>query len=463
MHPNEILNILIVDDEEIVLKTLGDYLRQMGHNVAEAGDGLAGLRLIETDRFDLALIDVRMPKMDGITLLARAREIQPEMAIVIITGHGNMTTAVQALREGASDFLNKPVRLLELDAVLEKTRSLTSLRLEKNRLRNTIGSLQALDKKREGNWRLVGKSPAMEAIRRQIHQSIDSRCDTILITGETGAGKEVVARNIHFQSCAENVPFIAVSAPAMQDTLAESELFGHTKGAFTGADRDRQGYFELADGGTLFLDEVGDLSPAVQAKLLRVLETRSLRRVGGSTEIKVSVRVIAATNADLAALVEAGRFRTDLFYRLNVFAIHIPPLRERPDDILPMAERFLEAWTLARGGLVTGFTPGAQQALMEYAYPGNARELRNIVERAAILCGRGRIAAEQLNLAPPRKVIELPFEEPAVETSKNRIPDEKSLILNALSKMKWNRREAARQLGIPYSTLRYKINKYEIG
>ncbi|MBC8232089.1 sigma-54-dependent Fis family transcriptional regulator [bacterium] len=266
------LNIILADDEDIVLRTIGDYLRDSGHYVDEARDGLAALELIESREYELALLDVKMPGMDGMSLLAKAGEICPEMSVVIITGHGNMDMAIQALRLEAADFLTKPIKFLELDAVLEKSVRLRTLRQDRRRLRDNIRGIQASDALRAVNRNFVGISPATCKVREQIRQAVEVDCETILITGETGTGKEVVARNIHFQVGLPESPFIAVSCPSLPDSLVESELFGHVKGAFTGATNDKAGYFELADGGTLFLDEVADLSASAQANLLRVLE-----------------------------------------------------------------------------------------------------------------------------------------------------------------------------------------------
>jgi DNA-binding NtrC family response regulator len=450
------LRILLADDEEIVRKTISEYLRDSGQHVDEAHDGLAALARLETCDYDLALLDVRMPGMDGLSLLAEVREIRPEMPVVIISGHGSMECAIQALRLGAIDFLTKPVKLLELDAVLEKTLQIRELLKDRHHLRETIRGIQASQELRARNRSFVGISPAAHRVREQIREAVDADCETILITGETGTGKEVVAREIHFLASSEERPFIAVSCPALPESLMESELFGHAKGAFTGATGDRAGYFELADGGTLFLDEIADLSAPAQASLLRVLETRTLRRVGGSDEISVNIRVIAATNAPLEELVEAGKFRRDLFYRLNVYLINLLPLRERREDIRPLAEHFLSTYATARGFRFDGFSEEAKNVLQGYDYPGNARELRNLVERAAILCRSGQILAEHLNLPKPSaedipaKPVHLPGDQ------------ERARILKALEETRWNRRMAARKLGMPYSTLRYKMQKLGI-
>jgi len=454
--PERSLRVLLVDDEDIVHQTLAGYLRDSGHQVDDAYEAESALTLLEQNDYDLALLDVQMPGMDGLSLLGKVVLLQPELSAVIISGHATMDITIQALRLGAADFLTKPVKLLELDAVLEKAVRIRELRQLQRHLRDTIRRLQASEDQRERNRRLVGLSPATEDVRRQIRMAVEAKCDTVLILGETGTGKEVVAREIHFLAGPDESPFIAMSCPAIPDTLVESELFGHRKGAFTGATEDKAGYFELANDGTLFLDEIGDLSPAAQAKLLRVLETRTLRRVGGIQEIQVALRLIAATNVPLEELVKAGRFRQDLLYRLNVFTIQLLPLRERREDILPLAEHFLSLPTVRRELPVTGFSPAAQERLLSYNYPGNARELRNLVERAAILCRSGEIQPEHLGLSETGTI--------KTETPGSLKPNtERDQILNALEQAKWNRREAARSLGMPYSTLRYKMKNLNIG
>lgn len=458
MTTERTLHILLVDDEEIVCQTIGDYLRDLRHHVDEAGDGLAALKLIETNDYDLVLLDVQMPGLDGISLLGRAQEIHPELSVVMITGHGTMEMAIQALRLGAADFLTKPIKLLELKAVLEKAIRIRALRRDTRRLRDTIRGLQVSNDVRTGHRTLVGISSATQKVREQIRQVVEAGCETILITGETGTGKEVVARELHCRSSPEDSPFIAVSCPALPESLVESELFGHVKGAFTGAGADRAGYFELADGGTLFLDEIADLSTSVQAKFLRVLETRMLRRVGGSKEVEVTLRVIAASNAPLEELVEAGRFRRDLLYRLNIYAIHLFPLRERREDILPLAEHFLATCARSRGLRFDGFSPEAEQVLLRYDFPGNARELRNLIERAVILCRSGRIGADHLTV----RQVSTGDEGHTTSGSRPEVNRERAHLLRALEDVRWNRREAARTLGMPYSTLRRKMKQLGI-
>jgi DNA-binding NtrC family response regulator len=453
------LSVLIVDDEPIIHQTIQPYLANSGHEVESAYDGPSGLASIEKNEFDLALVDIRMPGMDGIEMLGKAILLKPDLSVVIITAHGSMDLAIQALRLGAADFLIKPIKLRELDAVLEKASRIRELKVVQRRLRETITGIQQHGDGREGAGGLVASSRAMQRVRDQIRLAVEARCETILITGETGAGKEVVARELHFMTGHQH-PFIALSCPALPESLVESELFGHVKGTFTGADADKAGCFELADGGTLFLDEIADLSPAAQAKLLRALETRTVRRVGGAKEAAVNVRVIAATNHPLEELVKHNRFRSDLYYRLNVFAINVPPLRERRDDIMPLAEHFLAAFARGRGIDVKAFAPEATQQLMNYDFPGNVRELKNLIERAAILCGKGLIRPEHLGLADGGQPTYRQPLAPDPAAAGPAAPGEVQVILSALQKAKWNRMEAAKSLGVSYATLRYKIKKY---
>lgn len=458
MNTERTLRILLVDDEQIVRQTLGDYLRESGHHVVEACDGPAAVRSIEACDHDLALVDVRMPGMDGFELLAKAEGLRPDMPVVMITGHADMEVAIRALRLGAADFLPKPVKLQELDAVLEKSIRQRALRLDRRRLREAIRGIQGPADVRPAEGRLVGSSPATLKVRQQIREVVEAGCDTILITGDTGTGKEVTAREIHFQASSPGDPFIAVSCATLTESLVESELFGHVKGSFTGATEDRMGCFELADGSTLLLDEAGDLSLSAQAKILRVLETRTLRRVGGSEEITVHVRVIAATNAPLEERVRSGTFRRDLFHRLNVYSIHLSPLRDRREDILPLAEHFLARYTAPRGLPLEGFSTEARDKLLGYDFPGNARELRYLVERAAILRHSGLILAEHLCLSQT-SLAPTSLESAAPESGQDQ---ERARILSALDKARWNRRDAAQILAIPYSTLRYKMQKLGI-
>ena len=456
MNQKKVLQILIVDDEKIIHQTIGGYLEDAGHQVDNQYRADAALQRIKKNKYDLTMADIQMPEMDGLSLLVEIKKVQPILPVVIITGHASMETAIEALRSGAADFLVKPIKLLELDAVIEKSLYIRYL-LSKNRhMHDLINGIQAAHDRRIGKQVLIGLSAETQQVRVQIQQAVDAGCDTILVTGETGTGKEVVARQFHSSACPESCPFIAVSCPSLPDTLLERELFGHEKGTFTGATRDKPGYFEIADGGTLFLDEIGDMSPAAQSALLRVIETRTFRRLGGEKEIGVNLRLVAATNAPLEAHLQTGKFRKDLFYRLNMFRIHLLPLRDRRQDIIPLAEHFLSNFLVARKASTSGFTEDAIKHLMKYDYPGNARELKNIVERAAMLCRTGLIQLEHLNLTSPWNC------EIGSRCSKNRENDERKKILTALEETRWNRAQAAKKLRMPYATLRYKIKVLHI-
>ena len=308
------------------------------------------------------------------------------------------------------------------------------------------------------NRYLVGNSPSTQEVRERIRQAVEANVDTILLTGETGTGKEVVAREIHLQGSSEEQPFIGVNCSALPESLVESELFGHVKGAFTDATTDRAGYFELANSGTLFLDEIVDLPLRIQAKLLRVLDTRTLRRIGGTEEIFVQERVISAFNRDPVPIIKSGQFRSDLYYRLNVFPIHLNPLRERPEDILLLADHFLDAYTAKSGRNFDGFSEGAKSSLLDYQYPGNVRELRNIVERTVVLCPPevSLIGVEYLDIQGDA------LEEMSLQSDKSVGENEYERIVQVLTETRWNRRQAAKELGIPYSTFRARMKKLGI-
>ena len=399
-------NILLADDEKIVHQTLGKYLRASGKQFFGAHDGLSALDLIKSNTFDMALVDVQMPKMDGLTLLSQIRTIRPYLPVVMITGHEDMNVVIQALRYGATDFIRKPIKLAELDAVIEK--AVLNFKQKNKQLKITSKTDGKIIDDDYITPDFVGKSSASLKVWDQIKQLSQANCDTILITGETGTGKEIVAREIYKQTKSNNAPFIAVNCPSIPDSLVESELFGHKKGAFTGATNDRIGCFELANNGTLFLDEIADLSPSAQASLLRVLENRTIRRIGGNKEINVNVQVVAATNKSIEELIEADKFRLDLYYRLNLFMIYLSPLRERREDIMPLAEHFLRTHASARERQYYGFSPEAKNFLLNYNFPGNVRELRNMVERSTILSRSGQVQIEHLHI--PKKIVKSRFD-----------------------------------------------------
>ncbi|MDZ4806460.1 MAG: sigma-54 dependent transcriptional regulator [Candidatus Eisenbacteria bacterium] len=380
--------ILIVDDEAPIRDGLCELLTGWGYDARSAADSRLALELADTFTPQVILSDLMMPGASGLELMAQVREHSPHVAFILLTGHGTIENATQAMREGAYDYLTKPVDLDRLRIVLEKALERVHDRVELVRLTRDLA-----DRGQFG--RLVGSSTAMRTVYRLIQQAAPSRA-SVLITGESGTGKEIVARTIHDMSLRRDKPFIAVSCAAIPETLLESEILGHEKGSFTGATSARAGCFELANGGTLLLDEIGEMPPELQAKLLRVLEERTLRRVGGRQELSVDVRVLSSTNINIVQALREGRFREDLFYRLNVFTVALPPLRERPEDIALLARRFVEDYGRANDKNLSGVTGPAMDRLRQHDWPGNVRELRNVIERAVIVTRHDAIEEEDL-------------------------------------------------------------------
>jgi two-component system nitrogen regulation response regulator NtrX len=378
-------SILVVDDEAGVRSSLAGILGDEGYVVETVDSGEACLAALEARRYDLLLLDVWLPKMDGLETLSRVRTLDPELPVVVISGHGSIESAVKAVRLGARDFVEKPLSL-------EKT-----LLVVKNALRQQRLEVEnrALKEQVEHRWVMVGDSPALRVLRADIAQAAPSN-GRVLIFGENGTGKELVARNIHFQSLRAQGPFVEVNCAAIPEELIESELFGHTRGAFTGALTAKKGKFEVADGGTLFLDEVGDMTLRTQAKVLRVLQEQTVEPVGGTASITVDVRVIAATNKNLEDEIRHGRFREDLYFRLNVIPFHVPPLRERREDIAPLARHFIAEISGEYGRRPKDLAPEALELLAGLPWPGNVRELRNIIERLVIMTPGDRIEARHL-------------------------------------------------------------------
>lgn len=373
--------ILIVDDESASATGLAELMNAWGYEARAAASGEEALRRLEHQSAHVVISDLMMPGMSGLALMAQIRERYPLTAVILLTGHGTIENATQAMREGAHDYLTKPVDLPRLSVVLQKALEQVTAREEISRLRSDLA-----ERGKFGS--MVGRAPGMREVYRIVSQAAPSRA-SVLITGESGTGKEIVARTLHEMSPRRDRPFIAVNCAAIPESLLESEIFGHERGAFTGALAAREGCFELANGGTLLLDEIGEMSPELQAKLLRVLEEKKLRRVGGRNEFGVDVRVLSSTNIDIGQALRKGSFREDLFYRLNVFTIHLPPLRERLEDVPLLGQHFLEEFAAVNGRHdLYGFSAAALEALRDHTWPGNARELRNVVERAVIV-GRG--------------------------------------------------------------------------
>ena len=382
------IRVLVVDDDHAVRQALSRTLEKIGYDVVVAEDGQAGLDRLRQGGIHIVLADLKMPKLSGNELLKAAKTIAPDVEVIVITGHGTVEEAVEAMKEGAYDFITKPFKRIQLEKTIRKAAEKQALVLENRVLQARVDELQ-------GAGQIIGTSPAILRTLELVNQVAPSTA-TVLIQGESGTGKELIANAVHHGSPRRARPFIKVNCAALPETLLESELFGYERGAFTGAVARREGRFELADGGTLFMDEIGDLSLATQAKLLRVLQEGEFERLGGTRTLKVDVRLVAATHADLATLVREKGFREDLFYRLNVITIQIPPLRERREDIPLLAQHFLGRYAVKNAKTITGFTDEALDLLQSYAWPGNVRELENVIERAVVLTRGSMISPADL-------------------------------------------------------------------
>jgi DNA-binding NtrC family response regulator len=438
-------NILIVDDEAIIRQSLHDWLSDAGYQVFTAENGPQALEIIQREGLRIVIADLVVPGMDGIELMKRAKMISPNIEVIIITAYGSIPTAITAIREGAYDYIEKPFCPERAELLIEKLVEHQGL-IEEN---------ISLHQKLEERYRfenIIAKSPKMQQVIEVIKVVAKSNA-TVLITGETGTGKELVAQAIHSQSHRRGKPFVAISCAALPESLLESELFGHEKGAFTGAYAQKKGKFEVANRGTLFLDEIGEMSANIQVHLLRVLEEKRFTRVGGNEPIKVDVRVISATNRDMKEAVASRQFREDLYYRLNVVNIELPPLRERKEDIPLLAQHFLKKFALDNHKEVTGFSPEATDFLLRYDWPGNIRELENAIERAVILAKKPIIELADL---PQQKLVAAQ----QISLEKNLKQVEKEHIRNVLAETKGNYTEAARILGISRMTLYNKAKAY---
>ena len=452
------LDILIADDDPAHRIMLKKLIGGWGYNVFETDDGAGAIEAVQKRSFDLILMDIRMMNVSGIEALEQIRKINPSIPVIIMTAYASVETAVSALKKGAYDYLTKPLDFEELQITMERATEHNRLKMENEYLKERLG--EKFDRQN-----IIGQSPAMVKLLEMVEQVAATQA-TVLITGESGTGKEMIANAIHANSNRKAAPFIKINCAALTETLLESELFGHEKGAFTGADRRREGKFVQADGGSIFLDEVSEMSPAMQVKLLRVLQEREITRIGGAEVIKVDVRIIAASNKDLKKEVREGRFREDLFYRLNVVALNVPPLRERPQDIPLMAQSFLITFNERNAKSISGFTARALQKLSGYAWPGNVRELMNTVERAVVLSRKSEIDADELVFPMADQAACEPGVQQAVRPGAGGInlpleEVEKRSILDALEAAAGNKSEAARRLGITRKTLRKKLEKYE--
>ena len=438
--------VLVVDDEEIVRESLSGWLAKDGYTLATAHDGPAALEMLRKSRWSILLVDLKMPGMDGLQVLEVSKQIQPDVAVVIMTAYATVETAVEAMKNGAYDYLVKPFDPEELSLMMVKIVAQQALVRENVLLRKVL--------KRDFHFRdMVSKNPAMHRMFDLARSAARSH-STILILGESGTGKELLARAIHAESPRQGAPFVAVSCAALTETLLESELFGHEKGSFTGAVARRKGRFEIAHGGTLFLDEIGDISPKLQLDLLRVLEERKLVRVGGTEPIDVDARIIAATNRDLKKAAAEGQFREDLYYRLNVIPILLPPLRDRREDIPLLIEHFLEHLSVETDRQIEGVSADALASLMRYDWPGNVRELRNVLERGMVVAKDKLIQPDDLGLAAAG--IRPEASDPTLTLDEV----ERRHITAVLQHMGGNVTQAARTLAIDRVTLYNKIRKY---
>ncbi len=448
--------ILIVDDEESVRHQLASLLKRKGFEVTTAANGQEGLERYRSDGFDIVLSDVRMPGLDGMGLLEAMGGREAEAAVIMMSAYGDLDLAREAVRLGAADYLNKPYKNEELLLRINIVEQRLLLQRENLRLKRQIRSDKPFSN-------IIGQTPVMKKMFKTIDKIAEFK-STVLIHGESGTGKELLARAIHDRSPRKDKAFVAINCGAIPENLLESELFGHVRGAFTDAVRNKTGLFEEADGGTLFLDEIGELPIGLQVKLLRVLQENEIRKVGENKPKKVDVRILAATIRDLAEMVQANTFREDLFYRLNVLAVKIPPLRERPEDIPLLVDHFLDGCNKKLGTAVTGVEPAAMKAMMEYAWPGNVRELENLVERAVILCDGEKITPELLTdkvrTSPPQPVTKLPAGQLSVKKTVRVVEEE--LIRRALAETGGNRTRASKLLEISHRTLLYKLKDYGI-
>jgi two-component system response regulator HydG len=446
--------ILVVDDDLAHRTMLRTLLSGWGYTIFEADDGGSAVETVRRRPFDLILMDIRMIRVSGLEALTEIKAFNPAIPVIIMTAYASVETAVQALKKGAYDYLTKPLDFDELRLAMERAMDHSRLREENRLLKESLG--ERFDRRN-----LIGRSLAMSRLIETVTQVAPAEA-TVLITGESGTGKEMIAGLIHYNSLHKEGPFVRFNCAAIAETLIESELFGHEKGSFTGADRRKEGKFRQADGGSLFLDEVSEMSLGMQVKLLRVIQERELSRVGGEEVLKIDVRLIAATNRDLLKEVGAGRFREDLFYRLNVVTLHVPPLRERPEDIPLLAQSFLVHFAEKNRKPVKGFTPQAMDRLLRYHWPGNVRELMNAVERAVVLSRGEHLEEGEFSLLSSPGAVDpaaatMPLSGPAGASLEEV---EKQAILKALETARGNKSEAARRLGITRRTLHQKLRKY---
>jgi two-component system response regulator PilR (NtrC family) len=453
--------ILVVDDERSMREFLGIMLAKEGYGVTQCPDGETALRQVEEDIFDLVIMDIRMPKMDGIAVLERIKEITPDTIVIMITAFASTDTAVRAMKKGAYDYITKPFKIDEIKLIIRNALEKKALEKENILLKRLVETKFSFDN-------IIGQSPKMLAIYELMEKVAPTKTN-ILITGESGTGKELVAKAIHFNSPRREKVFVTLNCGAIPENLLESELFGHMKGAFTGAMYNKRGLFEVADGGSIFLDEIGELPLSMQVKLLRILQDKEFTRVGGTEPIKVDVRIISASNKDLEEAVREKKFREDLYYRLNVIQIKLPLLRERKEDIALLTENFIKKYAQELDKDIREISPDAMKVLVHYDYPGNVRELQNIIERAIALETSNTLTAENLEsyMDEQRGVKSMDdrlFDIPAEGIDLEKVVEdlERNLLIKALQRAKGVKKKAAELLNINFRSIRYRLEKYGI-
>jgi len=452
-------SILIVDDDEVMQETLSDVLRKRGYEIFTVGSGNGALPMIEKNVIDLILLDMRLPDIDGLEVLKKIKEFDTEILVIMMTAYSDVQTAVSAMKSGAYDYINKPFELEELKLLIEKG-------LEMKSLINEVRRLHRQQKENYQNSHIYGVSPQIHYVKELIGMISKTHKTSVLIQGESGTGKELAANAIHYNSHRSDKPLMKINCSAIPDSLLESELFGYEKGAFTDAKNTKKGLFELADSGTVFLDEIGDMNPFLQSKILRVLENQTFMRVGGEREIKVDIRIVAATNKDLETMVREGFFRKDLYYRLKVMVVEMPPLRDRLEDILLLSNLFIEENNKEFNKDIKGFSDEAKKLMVQYSWPGNVRELKNVIERAMILTDQEVITPKHLpfELKQTEKFIHGNTEHEISEKTDDMSLEgmEKIHLSKVLKRLEWNKSKASKNLGISRATLRAKIKKYNL-
>ena len=450
--------ILVVDDEKLIRWSLSERLKAEGYEVLDAPDGVTAERILRSADLDLALLDLRLPDTDGITLLKKAHAAIPDLPVIVITAYSSVDGAVEAMKTGAVDYVTKPFNMDELTMTIRRA-------IENASMRRRFADQVSAEKARFGLENVLGDSARMLEIKQLIRRIARSETTTVLLLGESGTGKDMIARAIHYESNRVDQPFVNITCTALPESLLESELFGYEKGAFTDARVQKKGLFEVASGGTVFLDEIADMRPALQSKLLRVLEEKAFKRIGGTEDVTVDVRIIAATNRDIDEAMRNGRFREDLYYRLSTVPVQIPPLRERRGDIPTLVNHFLRQYNSEFHQAYQGLTPDALKKLMAYPWPGNVRELRNVIERAALLGSEELISTDDILLGrstlqrsqeDPAHLAVLPAEGCSIENV------ERDLVRQALERTRGNRTKAAELLGLTRDQIRYKIEKYQL-